>query len=359
MTRAVAIRVDASAQIGIGHVMRCLTLADALAARGARVRFISRHLPAHLHARIRECGHESVLLPGAPAGEIDDVAHAGWLEVPQAADALDTRRALSDTRWDALIVDHYAIDIRWERALRGAAARLVVIDDLADRLHDCDVLLDQNVYPDMETRYLGKVPSACELLIGPRFALLRREFREWRTRVAPREGRVRRIMVCFGGVDAADLTSIALAALGSLDADGWKVDVVVGASHPRLVETTAACEAAGYACHVQSNRMAELMARADLGVGAAGSTSWERCAVGLPAICVPTAHNQVAIAAGLRSRGVALSVDSDRPRAAEIANAMAALVSCPPQVATMSRAAWNLVDAQGADRVGDCVLGPA
>lgn len=356
MSGAVAIRVDASPKIGIGHVMRCLTLADSLAARGAQIRFVSRHLPAHLSELVRARGHECHILAAAPAGDLEDLSHAGWLEVPQAADAAHTRRALSDRRWDALIVDHYALDARWEGALRASAARILVIDDIADRLHDCDVLLDQNVYPDMETRYAGKVPSGCELLIGPRYALLRDEFRLWRERAAPRGGAVQRILVGFGGVDAADLTHTTLEALRRVGSNGWNVDVVVGAAHPRLAATVAACDAAGYACHVQSNRMAELMAAADLALGAAGSTSWERCSVGLPTICVPTAQNQVAIAAGLTSRGVAVTIDAEHPDPEDIAGTITALLGNPEAVASMSRAAWNLVDALGADRVRDRLL---
>ena len=336
--------------------MRCLTLADALAARGAHIRFVSRHLPAHLCELVTARGHECVLLPWAPVGELGDLPHADWLEVPQSADADSTRHALSDRRWDALVVDHYALDARWESVLRSSTARVFVIDDVADRSHDCDLLLDQNVYPGMETRYAGKVPPACQLLIGPRYALLRGEFRRWRERVAPRGGQVRRMLVCFGGVDASDLTGTTLDALRTIDAGAWVVDVVVGASHPRLDDTVAKCTAARYNCHVQSHQMAELMASSDLSLGAAGSTSWERCAVGLPTICVPMAHNQVAIAAGLASRGVAVTIAGQRPAVADLADAIGSLVSNPSAVAAMSRAAWDLVDGLGADRVRDRVL---
>jgi UDP-2,4-diacetamido-2,4,6-trideoxy-beta-L-altropyranose hydrolase len=356
----VAIRVDASTDIGIGHVMRCLTLADALGARGACVRFVSRHLPRHLEEIVRRRGHEIVLTGATGPSPLDELGHAEWLGTSQQADADATADALGVERWDAAIVDHYALDVRWESAVRRVVQRIVVIDDLADRVHDCDILLDQNVYAGMETRYADLVPRSCTQFIGPHYALVRPEFREWRARVAPRAGAIERVLVAFGGVDAGDLTGSAIRALRSLPADGWKVDVVVGASHPRLHGVRADCAAAGFALHVQSDRMAELMAAADLALGAAGSTSWERCAVGLPTVCAATAHNQVAIAQGLEEAGASLTVTGQGGiRDTDLVTALAALAEDPARVARMSRAAWDLVDGLGARRVADAVLGRA
>ncbi len=357
MSQSVAFRVDASPKIGIGHVMRCLTLADALADRGVRSLFISRHLPCHLRDFVRGRGHECTVVAEASSDAGDELSHADWLETSQEVDAADTLSALADGSWDCVVVDHYALDARWERRVRNATARILVIDDLADRAHDCDLLLDQNVYPDMDTRYTRMVPSHCAQLIGPRYALLRVEFQQWRERVSPRTGAIKRLMVCFGGVDAENLTEAALEALRSLGLTGCSVDVVIGASHPRIQRTRAVCATAGYTCHVQSDRMAELMASADIALGAAGSTSWERCCVGLPTVCVATAHNQVAIAAGLESRGVAVTVTpAARVTAEDVVGVLGPLLVDPNRVAVMSRAAWNLVDGLGAVRVRDRLL---
>jgi len=354
---SVAVRVDAAPKIGVGHVMRCLTLADALQSRGAQARFVSRHLPPELKAIVRQHGHECVVFDTPAEGPLDELAHADWLNNSQSADAADTQRAIGDRRWNWLIVDHYGLDVRWETQLRASPSRILSIDDLADRVHDCDVLLDQNVYADMATRYDGRTPAHCERLFGPGYALLREEFHQWRARITPRSGDVRRVMVCFGGVDAGNLTSEALEALRGLAANRPEVEVVVGASHPQLRATLATCEAAGYTSHVQSDNMAELMASADLALGAAGSTSWERCCVGLPSICVATAKNQVAVVRGLESRGVAIGIAAASPvRAADVSRALAPLLADPQRVASMSRAAWNLVDGRGAARVVDRML---
>lgn len=196
----IAVRVDASFQIGTGHFMRCLTLADALKQRGAQIRFVSRRLPEHLRVMLAAKGHELALLDGAlNDAASDELAHARWLGVSQEQDASNTAQTLKDQPWDWLVVDHYALDARWESAMRVSSRQIMVIDDIADRQHDCDVLLDQNFYADMDTRYTGKVATSCQLLLGPRYALLRDEFRELHEQVKPRNGIVKRVLVFLGG----------------------------------------------------------------------------------------------------------------------------------------------------------------
>lgn len=289
----IAIRVDASSQIGTGHFMRCLTLADGLKQRGAQIRFVSRELPEHLRDMLAAKGIELILL-GSNASPVstDDLAHANWLGTSQAQDAQVTIQALSGQSWDWLIVDHYALDFRWESILRQTAKRILVIDDIADRQHDCDVLLDQNFYADMQTRYTGKVPAHCQLLLGPRYALLRDEFRQLHEQIKPRNGPVKRVLVFFGGVDADNYTGRAIEALAEIGIEGLHVDVVIGAQHPCREQIKAVCVQHGFICHIQTDKMAELMASADLAIGAGGSATWERCCLGLPTLVIGTADNQ-------------------------------------------------------------------
>ena len=323
----VAFRVDAAPEIGSGHLRRCLCLADALRARGAHTRVVSRGLPPHLRALCDAGGHEVRELheadgPGSGA-DIEPAAggpaHARWLGTSQGADAAATRAVLAGASWDWLVVDHYGLDARWESALRPAAGRILAIDDLADRAHDCDVLLDQNLHVEPEARYAGKVPEASRLLLGPRFALLRPEFARARARVAERTGPVQRVLVAFGGADAANHTTAALQALAAAAGSTRPaVDVVVPAGHPHVAAIDAACRRDGFDCHVQSDRMADLMAAADVSVGAAGTMLWERCSVGLPALALAVAANQVAgLAAAARGGGQAghlVGRDGERER---------------------------------------------
>jgi len=291
--KRIALRVDASSQIGTGHFMRCLTLADGLKKRGAQTRFVSRYLPEHLRGMLAAKGHEFELLDSNQNDMgLDELAHARWLGISQIQDAADSIQVLSDANWDWLIVDHYALDFRWESILRRTAKKILVIDDIADRQHDCDLLLDQNLYANMQTRYTGKVPAHCQLLLGPRYALLRDEFRQLHDQIKPRSGPVQRILVFFGGIDADNYTGHAMEMLSKMDIPGIYVDVVIGAQHPYRAEIETNCDTQGFVCHVQTNRMAKLMATADLAIGAGGSAIWERCCLGLPTLTICVADNQ-------------------------------------------------------------------
>lgn len=352
-------RVDASSQIGTGHFMRCLTLADSLKQRGARVRFICRHLSSHLREMLAAKGHEFIPLNSGTRGDssettTDGLAHAQWLGISQRIDAQASIDALSDQDWDWLVVDHYALDARWESALRQAAKNILVIDDIADRQHDCDILLDQNFYADMDKRYTGKVPAHCRLLLGPRYALLREEFRQLREQAKPRTGPVKRVLVFFGGVDADNYTSRAIDALAGID--GLHVDVVVGAQHPFREQIESACEQHQFDCHVQTKRMAELMLAADLALGAGGSATWERCCLGLPALTVSLADNQTEIAKAIDTLGAGRYLGSQDIAGVPVMHkGILDLLEDEEQVSVLSEKAYSIVDGLGVDRLCECL----
>ena len=305
----VAFRTDASLQIGTGHVMRCLTLADALRERAkAQCHFICRAHLGHLAEVIRTKGYSVTLLPtaeGQPApledtvdGDCPQPAHARWLGVDWQTDSVQTLAALhAESIADWLIVDHYALDHRWERATRPLYRHLMVIDDLADRDHDCDLLLDQNL-GKRASEYATRVPAHCRVLAGTRYALLRPEFARLRPQSLARRRRittVKHLLVSFGGVDKDNATGAILAALrpGDLPAD-CAITVIMGRSAPWLPTVKEQAIQLPWATRVlvDVQNMAPLMAESDLAIGAAGTTSWERCCLGLPAIVVVLADNQ-------------------------------------------------------------------
>lgn len=217
MTRRVLFRTDASVTMGIGHVMRCLTLADALRASGAECRFVTRDLPGHLAAVIAQRGFAVSLLP-APSGPVpvDPPAHAAWAGVSWQQDLADTLSVLPQADW--LVVDHYALDARWQQGLRDRVGRIMVIDDLADRPHAAALLLDQNLGREAAD-YDGLLPETCHRLTGPRFALLRPEFAALREAVLARRQtpRLAHLLITMGGMDAIDATSNVLRALKLAD----------------------------------------------------------------------------------------------------------------------------------------------
>lgn len=348
----IAFRADATSQIGTGHFMRCLTLADGLKQRGARIRFVSRELPMHLRDMLAAKGMELISLgDNANSSSAADLAHAHWLGTSQAQDAQDTIQALSGQLWDWLIVDHYALDARWENALRQTARQIMVIDDIADRPHDCDVLLDQNFHADMQARYTSKVPPHCDLLLGPRYALLRDEFRQLHEQVKPRSESVKRVLVFFGGVDADNYTGLAIEALSGMAIPGLQVDVVIGALHPYRELIKAACAQNGFICHVQTDRMAELMATADLAIGAGGSATWERCCLGLPALSLCVAANQQQQIANAAQEGLLYAPAFGTDLAAAIKNHTIALFENPCLRRLISGRAMQAVDGRGVLRI--------
>lgn len=348
----IAMRVDASFQIGSGHLMRCLTLADALKERNVTTRFVCRHIPDGLKAMIEQKGHQLIHMESGAASEANhDLPHSDWLGTSQAHDANDTLRALSGQLWDWIVVDHYALDAYWESAMRRSAKHIMVIDDIADRRHDCDVLLDQNLYAGMELRYAGKVPPHCQLLLGPRYALLRDEFQQLRLRVKPKKGPVERVLVFFGGVDATNYTATAIDVLANLETPSLHVDVVIGSQHPNRAEIEAACSASGYGYHIQTEKMPELMANADMAIGAGGSASWERCALGLPTLAISAAANQDRLIQDAAAEGLLYAPSIQRNLAETLSRHVPALLENPALRYSISRNGMNAVDGRGVYRV--------
>jgi UDP-2,4-diacetamido-2,4,6-trideoxy-beta-L-altropyranose hydrolase len=351
----IAFRADASVQIGTGHVMRCLTLADALREQGAECLFICRPHAGHLLDLIAQRGHKVVALPGLPAnaaGASGDTVHAHWLGTDWSHDAADTRQALGAETVDWLIVDHYALDRRWEQALRPSCQRLMVIDDLADRPHDCDLLLDQNLGRSAED-YNGLTPGNATRLIGPQYALLRPEFAQLRSASLARRAqpKLKRLLITMGGVDKDNATGQVLDALKACPLPkGLEITVVMGPHAPWLQHVQAQAQQMPWPTQVLAgvSNMSQLMAECDLAIGAAGSTSWERCCLGLPTIMLVLADNQREIAQALDSVGAALMKD--------LSTLSGRYLISPEQIdtntlATISEAAASVTDGLGAQHV--------
>lgn len=361
----IAFRTDSSLQIGTGHMMRCLTLADELSRRGHDVLFVCRELVGNINGLVRDRGHRLETLPiPAPsevqAGDDRDLAHAAWLGVSWDTDAEQTGAVLDHVcsgRVDWLIVDHYALGTRWETQLRRRCIRLMVIDDLADRPHNCDLLLDQNLYPNMEKRYCGLIPDSCQIRLGPRFALLRPEFAEARRKLPNRIAEVRRVLVFFGGVDAENATMRALDALALVAEPSISVDIVIGQTNPHREQVLRYCEGHPQLCvHVQTERIAELMAAADLAIGSGGVATWERCALALPALVWPVAENQRQVIAAVAGYGAVYAPDPESILDPEnLSRHIFALVHSRPLCQHLGARAASLCDGHGARRTADLI----
>ena len=293
--------------------MRCLTLATYLREKGAEVSFACRAHPGNLIEILRDrkfSVHELPLNEGCDQNKfiqkkrsnVED--YVDWLGCSQKEDARATFREIGNKRYDWLVVDHYALDVYWESQLRSVTQNLMVIDDLANRRHDCDLLLDQNYFADDNSRYQGLIPVSAMRLLGPTYALLRPEFAAERSQLQAKRGKFKRIFVFFGGTDPDNITGLALGALSDRALQQLEVDVVIGSNNPNQEEIIAQVARRPQTnLHVQTSKIAELMAHADLAIGAGGTTTWERICLGLPSLVFTLAENQVAASCELEALG--------------------------------------------------------
>ena len=339
----IVFRTDASINIGTGHVMRCLTFADELRQKDADISFICREEPANLISYIENRGYKVHQLPG---------------EIDIDTDRKLTKEILSkyESKSNWLIIDHYDIDISWEYPLRKYAKRLMVIDDLASRKHDCDLLLDQN-YGNNEGRYNGLVPENCIQLLGPEYALLRPQFQMARGNLKKRDSGINRILVFMGGADSKNVTSKALRAIHMLGRSDIVVDVVIGNLNPYHDEIKIlTSKIPNTSCHHNVENMAELILTADLCIGAGGTATWERCCVGLPTISIILAENQKSISESLHKEGVIINLGwYYNVTEKNIKEVVEGLIDNPQKMVSMSDKSRRLVDGKGVGRVIDTI----
>lgn len=359
----VFIRADASLQIGTGHVMRCMSLARALRQRGIKVSFVSREIPGHLCDFVEDEGFAVCRLPhdcvqAMAMTETPD--YARWLEATPVQDAVETGLtiAASNLPVDWLVVDHYALDRNWERSMRRFTRNIMVIDDLADRHHDCELLLDQNLYENMKTRYDGLIPPHAVKLLGPAFALLRAEFAVLRRNIRVRTGEIERILIFFGGSDVVNVTMKAIEAIALNRSKRLAVDIVIGINNPnRETIEAATAQLPSAKCHFNVRNMANLMIEADLCIGAAGGTTWERCCLGLPAMVVTVANNQVEATRCMHEKDVLYFIgEHSRVSVKDIAEAIDLFCGKPDLVRRYSENSLSLVDGMGVQKCVDSML---
>ena len=344
--------------------MRCLTLADSLREQGVVCRFVSREHDGNLIEMTRQRGYETFALPMCvgfvESKKAEHPAHAGWLGADWSTDAQHTRAFLNALSVDWLIVDHYALDARWEREVACTGARIMVIDDLADREHECSILLDQNL-GRAPADYIGLVPLNCQVLIGTEYALLRSEFASLRDRslARRRQPKLSSILVTMGGVDKDNVTAAILDALAdcSLAVD-CRIVVLMGPRAPWIDDVRVKANAMPFKTEVLVNVMnvAELMAESDLSIGAAGSTSWERCAVGLPTFMLTLAFNQLELAAALSATGAVETFELGARFKADLIAAISRLNDEPHRLRYMSDASARVCDGAGSTRVRSALL---
>ena len=319
--KKVVFRCDASPHIGGGHVMRCVTLADALRRCGWQVLF--------------SC--DEITLEAMPI-----ISDQGF-EVDR-----------SEQSCDLLIIDHYGLDYMYENAARSWANKIMVIDDLADRQHDCDLLLDQT-YGREDDDYNELVPSGCRILTGTEYALLRSQFVTQRANsLKYKTGKLDRILVFMSSMDEYDVTGTVL---NSLKDTAYEIDVVLGATAPHRQSVEKQVRTMKNATlHLGISDMAGLMVQADLAIGAGGTTSWERCVLGLPSLIIEIADNQNKIVRELAQAGAVVYLGHMADITSEsIITILDNLSQKPETLRAMKKTAAALCDGQGTKRVVEVI----
>ncbi len=355
----VLFRVDASPEIGLGHLSRCMTLANTFLNVGSEVIFVCRELPGHRLDLLSNSNFKLVHLPFTK-GDLDTekslTTYQRWLGASQAVDASQTIAAcLSHGPIDLVVCDSYGLDFQWEQQLKSHCRKLMVIDDLADRKHSCDILLDQNLYADAQSRYQNKVSAACIQLLGPKYALLKPKFSELRNNSVITDGTIKSILVFFGGSDATNETTKVLHALAPFP--DLQIDVIIGAmnSHQKmLMQDFGQQENISLLQH--TTLIAEQIATADLVLGGCGVSTWERACLGKPALVITTAINQVTIANYAQQAGLIRYIGHyDKVGVEKVRDSLKAIITKPHELKVMAKNAYNTVDGLGVKRVHEVI----
>jgi UDP-2,4-diacetamido-2,4,6-trideoxy-beta-L-altropyranose hydrolase len=283
------------------------------------------------------------------------------LGVKQSVDSNETIKELANKKPDWLIIDHYALDYNWEKNLRPYCKKIMVIDDLANRNHDCDLLLDQN-YSYNQLRYDDLLTSDTLKLLGPKYALVRNSFIINRNNFDQKNNTIKKVFVFFGGTDFNNLTLIALKALSQPKLKHLSVDVVIGSTnlHKSKLETELG-KYCNVRIHIQVDNMAELMSKSDIALGAGGTTTWERMVIGIPSIVVTLADNQVDLTRDLSQDGYINWIgNADQVDEWVIYNALIEAIKNPDQLRKQACSCQNLVNGKGAKVVADLLInGPS
>jgi len=358
--KSIVFRLDCSELIGSGHLMRCLVLAERLSSDKNQIYFVFREMPVFFINIIKSKNFKIIKLKRKHKKNLDSSlstnfnSHRKWLKCGQINDALETLDSLGQIEPDLLLVDHYSLDKIWENILSIKVKKIFVIDDLSNRQHNCAYLLDQNFFLNEKKRYQGLVPKDCKLLLGPKFALLRNEFKLIRNISVPRNGEIKTILICFGGFDSKNYTNLALKAISNIRKkmlDKLSIKVIASKNFSHLEAIKKLCAKSGYKIYIQPKKIAALMVESDIAISAGGSTVWEMCSVGLPQILIAAADNQIQISKSLDIFGSSIFIKNKMHYNKDfIAKLLEHLILNPKKVALMSNKAFSLADGLGAYR---------
>ena len=286
MAKNFVIRVDSGREIGFGHGMRCLTIANEIKKKEFNVLIIMNRERNNLGELFKKNGHDVSYIINRKIG---------FKKIDVKYDLEQTKRILQKfkEKIDIFLIDHYNIDYKWEKSLRQYVRKIVVIDDLNNRKHDCDLIIDQGLHHNMKNLYVKLVPKNCKILTGPKYAILRPEFHIFRKKLQKQNKIIKRIMISFGGSDPNNDTIKVLEGITKIKDREFSIDVIVGKANSSHAKIQKICEKMKKTrCYYNPEKMAKIMSKCDLAIGSGGSTTWERCCLGIPSIVSIASEDQ-------------------------------------------------------------------
>lgn len=351
-------RTDLSLKIGTGHAIRCLALSKSLQKKGIETRFIFRDYLDGTRPQIEKLFRKPLFIESEAKEKRGIINNEyRWNNKTLKQDAIATRRLLQNKDIDWLIVDHYSINREWEKVVKKEVKNILVIDDLGDRDHLCDVLLDSNSNPLAHSIYKKRVNKSTDLLLGNKYALLDPNFSKARSNLRKKNFKKPNILIFFGGIDLNEYTLQAVEAVNMLDMNISSVDVVVGGSYANKKALRLLCKKYEFRLHIQTKKMYELMANADISIGSGGSATWERCCVGLPSIVFAAAENQKDIIYHASRKGLIFSPSNKESFNFFIRKHLISFIANEPLLEFMSNNCLEAVDGKGCNRVANLLIG--
>ena len=342
--KIIFIRVDSSTKIGYGHLIRCLALADTLK-KSFKINFICTNLNGNLISQICKKNFEVFRFN----------TKSQRINVKKDAEKTISIIKKYRNKKSLLILDSYILSQEWENRVRPYVKRLIVIDDLMDRKHSCDLIIDQNLHTQMNSLYINSVPKNCVKLLGPDYAILRNQFIAQRKYAKIRSLPIKNILVSFGGTDNENHTLHALTSLKKLNSD-VNVNVVTGTANIGKKIIKNFCKKNfNYNYFEQVENMAKLMQVADLCIGSSGTTTWERCCVGLPAIAIVASNDQKDIASAVSKNKCIINLG--KIKKSDNVNYVRLMKNLKNnELQNMSRNCMKLVDGKGAARISKYIF---
>ncbi|WP_019613210.1 UDP-2,4-diacetamido-2,4,6-trideoxy-beta-L-altropyranose hydrolase [Psychromonas ossibalaenae] len=347
----IAFRADSSYEIGTGHIMRCLTLALAVQKKHkANIYFFTRKNSGSINSLITDAGFYLVEMKASEKINNPALSHSAWLGAAQEEDAEEFIKLCNKRRFDLLIIDHYAIDRKWHQLVNKQTKEIAVIDDLGDRYLQCDYLLDQT-FNCPDHKYNKLVSRNCVQMLGTKFALLRDEFQHQPQKQPANTAS--KLLVMFGGTDPDNLTLQALTQLNQrTDID--KITIIMGRAALHIDSVVQFIEKQNniitFDLQISPENIAVLMSEADLAVGAAGTTSWERCAAGLPTVVIIQAENQRQIASELNNLQIITYLEAKQIKTL-LNKQVTEWISNPAKLQASINNGQKICDGYGASRV--------